>query len=188
MFERMDGKGRSRVLAVRSPDPVLSVVAPLGLAATVESCLVIDMIDDLRLPNARSLLDIAADGPRLEELSPGRSGVALIPSGPIGAEDAERVIAQLARRWPAVVVRVGPGTWPGPTVPVLPLFPGLLSQTRAETAVWQPTGAGYDPPGPGPLLPRLGSGLARRLLAGRMPGRSRWVRAWRHVWELPWAW
>lgn len=187
MFEPMDGKGRSRVLAVRSPDPVLSVVAPLGLAATLTTCLVVDLIDDLRLSTTRTLSDIAADGPRLEELSPGRPGVALIAAGPIGVEDAEGVIAQLALRWPAVVVRVGTGSWPGPTVPVVPIFPGLLAQTRAETAVWQPVGAYHDPPGPGPLLPRLRSGLARRLLAGQMPGRTRWVRAWRPVWELPWA-
>lgn len=175
------------VLGVSSPDPVLSVVAPIGLAANTPACLVVDLIGDLHLPKARSLADIFADGPRLEELSPGRAGVAVLPAGPIGIEHAAEVVGGLAQRWPAIVVRTTPGSWPGPTVPVIPIYPGLLTPTNSATSVWQPLAPLSRPPGPGPVLPLLRSGLIRWLLAGRMPPRSKWISAWRAVWELPWA-
>lgn len=175
------------MLAVRSPDPVLSLVAPLGLAASLATCLVVDMVGDLSLPHARTLADILADGPRLDELSPRRPGVALVSAGAVGVEDAAEVIGQLALRWPGIVVRRGNEPSPWPTVPVFPLYPGFLARTDPDVAVWQPAGAVYEAPGPGPVLPRLRAGLARRLLTGQMPGRSRWIDAWRPVWELPWA-
>ncbi len=175
------------VLAVTSPDPVLSLVAPIGLAATPPACLVVDLKGDLNLPKARTLADILAEGPRLDELSPGRTGVAVIPAGPIGTDEASSVVATLARRWPAIVIRTTPGSWPGPTVPVNPVYPGLLTPSGPATAVWQPLGPLADPPGPGPVLPMLRTGVVRRLLSGQMPTRSRWISAWRRVWELPWA-
>lgn len=175
------------VLAVRSPDPVLSVVAPIGLAANVPACLVVDLADELDLHGSRSLADIVADGPRLDELSPGRRGIALVSGGALGTDEAERVIGELATRWPGVVVRPKAGMWPGPTVPVIPMYPGLLSPGYVGTAVWQPAGVAGGPPGPGPVLPRLRPGLVRGLLSGKMPTRSQWVAAWRQVWDLPWA-
>lgn len=175
------------MLAVRSPDPVLSLVAPLGLAASLTTSMVVDLTGDLSLPRARTLADILADGPRLDELMPNRPGVALVSAGTIGVEDAAEVIGQLALRWPGIVVRAGEEPWPGPIVPVVPLYPGLLAPTDPDVAVWQPVGIAYEAPGPGPVLPRLRARLVRRLLAGRMPGRSRWVDAWRPVWKLPWG-
>ncbi len=175
------------VLGVTSPDPVLSVAAPIGLAANTPACLVVDLKGDLNLPTSRSLADILAEGPRLEELSPGRAGVAMIPAGPIGTEEAARVVADLSQRWPAIVVRAIRGSWPGPTVPVMPVYPGLLTPSEAGTAVWQPSAPMANPPGPGPVLPFLRPGLTRQLLNGRMPARSKWISAWREVWELPWA-
>lgn len=174
-------------MGVASPEPVLSLAAPLGLAANVPACLVIDLVGDLQLPAARSLADLLSEGPRLDELSPGRSGIALMSGGGIAMAEAEAVVGELASRWPAVVVRVPDGTWPGPTVPVIPIYPGLLAPGERGAAVWQPAGSARRPPGPGPVLPLLRPGLARRLLSGRMPPRSRWVSAWRRVWELPWA-
>lgn len=175
------------VLGVTSPDPVLSLAAPIGLAANAPACLIVDLIGDLLLPKARSLADILTDGPRLEELSPGRAGIAMIPAGPIGVEEAAEVVGGLSQRWPAMVVRVPPGSWPGSTVPVIPVYPGLLAPDGSGTAVWQPSAPLTRPPGPGPVLPLLRPGLIRRLLSGRMPPRSSWISAWREVWELPWA-
>ena len=175
------------MLAVRSPDPLLSVVGPLGLAANVPACLVVDLTDELDLHGSRSLADIVIDGPRLDELSPGRPGIALISGGSIGVDEAERVVSELATRWPGVVVRPKAGRWPGPTVPVIPMYPGFLAPEHAGTAVWQPAGATGPPPGAGPLLPRLKPGLVRGLLSGRIPAKSRWIAAWRQVWDIPWA-
>ena len=179
--------GRFGVLAVASPDPVLSLLSALGLAQVAGSALVIDMCLDLALESDRTLSDLAADGPSLSELSPGRSGVALLTSGPIELEDASPLIDHLAQGWPAVVIRCPRGLWPGPTVPVRPLLPGLLRSIDDGPSVWQPMAAGSRPPGPGPVLPRLSGTLARRLLSGRSAGGARWVRAWERVWEMPWA-
>jgi hypothetical protein len=179
--------GRFGVLAVASPDPVLSLLSALGLAQAAGSALVIDLCLDLALENGRTLSDLAADGPSLSELSPGRSGVALLSSGPIEPDEALPLIDQLAQGWPAVVIRCRRGQWPGPTVPVRPLLPGFLRSIEESPGVWQPMAAGARPPGPGPVLPRLSGSLARRLLSGRSAGRARWVRAWERVWEMPWA-
>ncbi|MFQ5523594.1 MAG: hypothetical protein ACE5F5_08450 [Acidimicrobiia bacterium] len=135
----------------------------------------------------RSLADIAAEGPRRGELSPGRPGVALIGGGAIDVEAAVGVVDGLAAHWPAIVVRVGASPWPGPTVPVVPLYPGWLAPTGPEVAVWQPLEVGVRPPGAGPMLPLLGGRLVRALLQRRLPRRSRWVRAWGPVWGMPWA-
>jgi hypothetical protein len=94
---------------------------------------------------------------------------------------------QLAAGWPAVVIRAIGDDWPGPVVPVHVLYPGWLAPTTRHAAVWQRLASGPPAPGPGPVLPRLGWRLARRVLGGGRPGEGRWVRAWRQVWDLPWA-
>lgn len=181
----MVGKGRHLVLGIWSPDPVLSTVAPVGLAASVGTALVVDLVGTGK---GRTLADLVEDGPRLGELSPARRGIAWLAGGRVGEEAALEIIGQLAARWPAVVVRV-----PGPraslaSVPVTPLFPGRLAPLPdAAIGVWQPVAGGSDPPGPGPILPRLGARLVRSLLAGQLPRRSRWLSAWRPIWEMPWA-
>jgi hypothetical protein len=148
--------------------------------------LVVDLCRDLAL-EGRTLSDIAYEGPALSELRPGRSGVALLGSGPIAPDAARPLIESLAEGWPAVVVRCHHGQWEGSTVPVRPLLPGLLRISEPEPAVWQPVGSSTRPPGPGPVLPRLRSSVVRRLLAGRTANRSRWVRAWERVWSMPWG-
>jgi hypothetical protein len=182
--------GRSPIerglLAVTSPEPVLSLLAALGLAQVVGSALVVDLCRDLAL-NGRTLSDIAAEGPSLYELRPGRSGVAILGSGPITAEESRPLIESLAEGWPGVVVRCHPDQWDGAIVPVRALLPGLLRSTEQGPAVWQPAGSAIKPPGPGPVLPRLRGSLVRRLLAGRAASRARWVRAWERVWSMPWG-
>lgn len=180
-------KGRHPILGVWSPDPVLSVVGPVGLAAAAGTALVVDLASQTR-ETARTLLTLAADGPSVSELSPGRPGIAYISGGGIERSEAVATIGQLARHWPALVVRVSDTDHPFATVPVIPLFPGPFSPVTLPThGVWQPVASGREPPGPGPVLPRLRPGVLRRLLAGQLPGRSRWVRAWNPVWEMPWA-
>ena len=178
----MLGKGRSRVLAVQSADPVLSVIGPFALALAVETALVVDLASD----GPRSLAEIAAEGPRLEELAPGRSGVAVIPGGPIDLETAEEYVHRLSENWPAVVIRPV-DSWTGPTVPFRPLLPGRLAPRESSAAVWQPVGSLSRPPGPGPVLPRLKRRTVESLLSDRVPPVSRWIRAWKPVWGLPWG-
>jgi len=179
--------GRFGVIAVTSPDPVLSLLSALGLAQVAGSALVIDMCGDLALARGRTLSDLAADGPSVSELSPGRSGVALLSSGPIEPIEASPLIDALAQGWPALVIRCPAGVWSGAKIPVRPLLPGLLRPVEDSPAVWQPMAAGGRPSGPGPVLPRLSGSLVRRLLSGRSAVRARWVRAWERVWEMPWA-
>lgn len=172
---------------MRSIDPVLSVVGPLGLAASSGTALVVDLGDGLHMRPGRTLADIDLEGPRLDELSPGRPGVAVIEAGAIDEARAVELIGILATRWPALVIRVNGSPWDGPTVPLVPLYPGWLSSTSQAAAVWQPVGASSKPSGPGPVLPELRRSLVRRLLGGQLPLRSRWIRSWSSVWEMPWA-
>ncbi|HEU4320427.1 MAG TPA: hypothetical protein VFS66_10140 [Acidimicrobiia bacterium] len=172
---------------MRSPDPVLSLVGAVGLAAAGGTGLVIDLLTD-RAGGKRTLRDLAVDGPSLAELSPSRRGVALLRGGGIEEQAALEIIERLAQRWPAVTIRVDSGRLPFPVVPAIPLYPpGLLPAPSETHCVWQPVGVGSDPPGPGPVLPRLRPSTLRRLLTLQMPRRSRWVEAWAPVWEMPWA-
>ena len=186
-FGVMVGKGRHSILGARSIDPVLSFVAPIGLAAAVGTGLVIDLVSDPR-PGMRTLREISADGPSLAELSPGRGGVAFLQGGDFSGPEALETIERVAARWPAVTVRVSGSGWPFPVVPVIPLYPGRFLPQPEPAGVWQPVGSRHGKPlGPGPVLPRLRPALLRRILAGQLPRRSRWVEAWRPVWDMPWA-
>lgn len=178
---------RFGVLGVTSTEPVLSVLAALGLAQSAGSALVIDLCGNMAIHGTRTLSDLAAEGPSLTELAPGRPGVALLPAGPVEPAAARSAVEMLAGNWPAVVLHCAAGQWEGPVVPVKALLPGLLRVEDPGPAVWQPVGAGSRPPGPGPVLPRLRGSLVRRLLAGHTAGRTRWVRAWEAVWGMPWA-
>ncbi len=175
------------MLAVASADPVMSLLGPIGLAASVGTALIVDMGLGLHLPRSRTLADIAADGPRLEELAPGRTGVAFVSAGGLAPESVVGLVHRLARHWPAVVVRASPSGWDGPTAPLFPLYPGWLAPDHGGAAVWQRVPGGSSPPGPGPVLPSLRRAAAERMLAGGLPRLDRWVRAWREVWTLPWA-
>jgi hypothetical protein len=183
----MTGREGSRVLAIESVDPLLSLLGAVGLAASRGTALIVDAAGDLGR-GRRTLADIAADGPRLVEVSPGRAGIATISAGPLPSDEMETIAQELARRWPALVVRLDGRHWDGPTVPLRPLYPGCLAPTvGGSAAVWQRLRSGSRPPGPGPILPELRPALVRRVLGGGHPGSGRWVKAWRLVWDLPWA-
>lgn len=175
------------MLAVASSDPVLSVLGPIGLATAAGTALIVDLGDELLRPRTRNLADIAAEGARLSELAPGRRGVAMISSGGLSPDSVPELVARLALHWPAVVIRPGAWVWEGPTVPLIPLYPGWLAPSHIGAAVWQRVRGGISPPAAGPVLPTPGAAMVRRMLAGGLPGRSRWVRAWGPVWELAWA-
>jgi hypothetical protein len=185
-FEVMVGKGRHSILGARSVDPILSFVAPIGMVACVGTGLVVDLVS-IAQPGVRTLREISIDGPSLAELSPGRGGVAFLQGGDISTAEAIETLELLAARWPAVTVRVSGSDWPFPVVPVIPMYPGRLLPEPAHAGVWQPVSGQGTPRGPGPLLPRLRPSVARRLLAGQLPRRSKWVDAWRPVWDMPWA-
>lgn len=186
-FGDMDGVGKFRVLAVTAPDPVMSLLAPVGLASSAGTALMIDLVRDRPDGRRRTLFDVLREGPRLDEISPGRSGVATIGAGTLAVSETLEAAQMLASRWPAVVVRVPSADWPGPIVPVHVLYGGELTTWDQGPAVWQPLAEGDRPPGPGPVLPRIGPGLVRQIIKGWKPRSGRWTRAWSRVWEIPWA-
>jgi len=177
-------------------DFVLSVVAPLGLAAAAaRPALVIDLDPNgPAYPGRRSLADLVEEGPTRAELVPGlpgpdSAGVALLRNGGIEWEPALPMIETLAQRWPSLVLRLpaSGGPWPWPVVPVVCLFPGILRPSGAGAAVWQSVMSHRDlAPGPGPVLPVLNRSSLSGMLNLRSEPRGRWVKAWSQVWELPW--
>jgi hypothetical protein len=97
----MVGEGRHPILGVWSPDPVLSTVAPIGLAAAVGTALVVDLTHT-RSIGGRTLADLVSDGPRLAELSPGRPGIAFLAGGTSTEAPASRRFARspdTGQRW-----------------------------------------------------------------------------------------
>ena len=171
-------------------DSVLSVVAPLGLAAAaVEPALMIDLDPNgPHYPGPRSLAEMVDSGPSRAEMSPSSGKLAVLRNGGVAPLEAVAVVQALAASWPRVVLRVE-GTLPPmwPVIPVVPLLPGILAPARGRAAVWQATTLNDEPPGPGPVLPALTRSSFERLLRMQTQPGGRWVAAWRPVWELPWG-
>ncbi|HEX6947642.1 MAG TPA: hypothetical protein VF246_09860 [Acidimicrobiia bacterium] len=181
------GRERGHVLAVAAADPVMSVVAPIALAAAAGTALVVDLGQTLGREGKRTLADVAAEGPTSSEAMPARRGVAVIRAGGLDPVETARLVDRLATGWPAIVVRLTGGEWPGPVAPVHPLYPGVLAPRDRRPAVWQRVRGGSDAPGPGPVIPPAGAANVRRILAGGVPLPGRWLRSWQVVWRLPWA-
>jgi hypothetical protein len=178
----MNGQGRHSVLAIDSADPLLRLVGAVGLGASVGTALVVDMAST----RGRTLVDLVTDGPTAYELSPGRAGLAFIGGGGLDSAGTEEVVGQLARRWPAVVVAGEVASLPAVRFNLL--YPGRLAPVVAGLpGVWQPVEGSGDPPGPGPVMPRLRRSLLTKLLNGHLPRRSAWIDAWHPIWEMPWA-
>lgn len=185
------GKCIVTTLAINcATDGVLGTVAPLALAAAAGTALVVDL-DPLgpSYPGSGSLAELVEQGPRLDDLRPSRSGVAVLRNGGIEASAAREVVAALERGWPRVVLRLPPNTEPaaGPVVPVVPLLPGGLTPPCDRPAVFQQIGWHLKAPGPGIIMKMPARATVAALLEGHLPVRSRWVRSWRRVWEMPWA-
>ncbi|MFQ5966244.1 MAG: hypothetical protein ACE5MI_01390 [Acidimicrobiia bacterium] len=177
-------------LSISAPgDALLGVVAPLGLACAAGTALMVD-VDQFgpRFPGSASLADLVEAGPRKADLVPQRRGVAILRNGGIGTDEAGPVLEALIAGWPAVVLRLGERAvsfGKVRNVAVHPLLPGLLLPPLGDPVVYQRTSWPVGPPGPGKVLPRPSRQAVGRLLTGREPGPSRWVSAWREVWE--WA-
>jgi hypothetical protein len=171
-------------------DGVLGIVAPLALASSADTALVVDLDrDGPRYPGSGSLADLVEQGPRLEDLQPTRTGVAVLRNGGIDGAEASEVIGALIKGWPNVVLRL-PRVATGlsmPLVPVIPLLPGGMTPESDRPAVYQQLGWHEQAPGPAVTVPTPARSTVAALLAGRMPARRRWIRAWRRVWSMPWV-
>ncbi len=167
---------------------LLSYLAPLGLAAAAGTALVVDLDPSGPVPQGSgSLAELISSGPRREDLRPAARGVVLLPNGGVDREASAPVVAALLEGWPAVVFSspVDDAAY-APIVPVIPLYPGPFSPSFSRFAVFQRTGFEVERPARGIVLPRPSNATVGRMLRGEMPGRSRWVSAWRAVWEHPW--
>ena len=178
------------VLAVQVPEGgLLGALAPLGLGASAGTALVVDLDPaGPRYPGEGTLAELVEDGPRLADLRPERTGLAVLRNGGVGAEAAGEIVAALAREWPQVVVRLAPGaetTGGFPVLRVYPLVPGGLFEAPSD-GVFQDLGFRLPAPEGAIRLPRLSRAAAGTLLAGTIPYRSSWVRAWSPLWERPW--
>lgn len=171
-------------------DGVLGVVAPLALAATVDTCLVVDLDPHgPRYPGDGSLAELVDQGPRLDDLRPSHRGIAVLRNGGIEPAATGDVVGALVKGWPNVVLRLPRLTsaMAMPLVPVIPLLPGGMTPTIDRPAVYQQMGFHEKAPGPGLTMPTPPRGVIAALLEGRLPGRRRWVRAWKEVWRMPWV-
>lgn len=183
------------MLAVRcGVDPVLHALAPLGLAAARRTALVVDLDDEApAYPGSTSLAKLVVSQPRLDDLRPRRTGVAVLPNGSVSPQEASEVIEALVRGWPAVVFRVGSsfllpaGFSQTPVVPVAPLLPGFLYPSLAGAAAYQTTSYGPPPQVRGILLPPLSRAQIHRMLSGTGLPPGRWVRGWEKAWNLSWV-
>lgn len=181
------------VLAVWTPEGgLLGAVAPLGLALSAGTALVIDL-DPLgpAYPGDRSLADLVAESPRRQDLDPG-DGVAVLRNGGVDPVRTGRVVEALVESWPSVVLRLPPRPQiehlDHPRVPVVHLIPGGWFRAPEGPAVYQATPSWSAMPAPGVRLPVPARGTVHALLTGRRPGPGdRWIRAWRSVWRVPWG-
>lgn len=176
-------------LAVKcEADGVLGAIAPLALAASVGTALVVDLDPTgLHYPSSGSLAELVSEGPRRSDLVPAKKGVGVLRNGGVALEQAWDVVEALIAGWPHVVLRSRNRVALCPTVPVVPLLPGGLVGQANHRAVYQQMGWREKPPGPGPVLPTPARATVSALCEGRLPLASSWVRAWRQVWGMPWA-
>jgi hypothetical protein len=170
-------------------DGVLGAIAPLALAAACDTALVVDLDPaGPGYPGSGSLAAMVRDSPTASDLSPLRRGVAVLRNGGILPDEGREVIEALLAGWLRVVFRLGRHRPPGfdGVVPVRPLLPSEWLEPLDVAAVYQPFGLRTEPPGRSIVLPRMALATARALVAGALPRRDRWLRAWGDVWEHPW--
>ncbi|MDH5503334.1 MAG: hypothetical protein OEY98_04825, partial [Acidimicrobiia bacterium] len=72
----------------------------------------------------------------------------------------------------------------GRSVAVVADLPGALARRVNGPTVIQRCGRTLSPMNADVQLPRPSTRLVRSLLEGRLPGPSRWIRAWKPVWGM----
>lgn len=166
-------------------DSVLGAIAPLGLAAAAGTALVVDAgPDGPNYPGSGSLAELVTAGPRKADLIPTRPGLAVLRNGGISIEEAAEVVDALSAGWPHLVIRHSGYEAPAsPWVAVVADLPGALRLQVHGPVVVQRTGWKSSMKGD-VTLPLPSTRLIRTLLEGRLPGPSRWVHAWKPVWNL----
>lgn len=172
-----------RVLAVRSTDRVLHHIAPLGLAASVGRCLVIDLDEVAPAHSSRTLRQVLDDGASSSDLSV-TPGVSVISNGGVGYDEAADLIEHLTTVWGRIVLRTGGEPHPYRTIDVEPLLPSPLAPVSAD--VLQAVQRGQRAEGV-MMLPPIRSHQIRSILGGRLEPRWRWTRAWRDAWCRAWV-
>lgn len=175
------------VVALWSPlDATLGVVAPLGVAASVDTALVIDL--DPHGPQYGgpfSLADLVSRGPKLDQLEPQRHGPAVLRNGGVQPADAEEIVSELVARWPNIVLRCPQATEAGKNkIALLPLLPEPFTPMVDGRVVYQRIHLSARTPGRETVLPVPRSSTIRSLMSGVRPPRGdRWVRALGQVWS-----
>lgn len=176
-------------LAVFSPeDYTLATIAALTLASTRSTALVVDLDSrQRRWCEGRSLRHLVDEGPTGVDLSPVRSGVALLGNGGVEPYEARDILDALVDRWENVVLLL-PGDLdvPVPSVPIRPHTDPALLVPFVRPAVYVRTGWSGPPATPGPLVRRPSTAAVQRLMAGGLPAPGRWIRDWSTVWDIPW--
>ncbi len=171
-----------RVLAVRSRDPILHHVAPLGLAAAGSRCLVVDLDAAAPRYSHRTLRDLVVDGLRAADLE-GGPGVAVLGNGGVAFSEAASTIDRLLEVWGRMVLRDDGSRHPFRVLRVEPLLPPPFAPEQAD--IVQATGRGQDPSGR-LMLPPLKRRQIQSMLGGTIEPRWHWVRSWKQVWSAPW--
>ncbi len=175
------------VVALWSPhDHLLSVIAPIGLAVTRRSALVIDLDPGgPPFPGAFTLADLVRDGPTDEQLSPSDRSIAVLANGGVSVADAAEVVEALVARWPNVVLRCSPAL-PAPTaaVSLVPLLPAPFGSQPTPRTVYQRTGFHTEAPKESLVLPRPRRSTIEALMGlRRMPKHSAWLKQLARVWS-----
>ena len=172
-----------RVLGIRSKDRVLHHIAPLGLAASAGTCLVVDLDPTAPGHSQRTLRQLIEDGPSALDLE-ARTGVSVISNGGVEYEEAAELIEYLITVWGRVVLRSGPTSHPYRTLEVEPLLPDPLTPRSPDVLQAIHSGQRVQE---AMMLPHLRRHQIRAMLDGQLEPRWRWTRAWRTAWCRAWV-
>ncbi len=178
---------RHSVLGIRSEhDLLLHHIAPIGLAASRETALLVDLdAASPAYPGRLTISDLLNDGVRRSDLGPMGRGVAVLNHGGADHTESLHLIGALSSGWPAIVVRAGADSIPYPVVHAVPEFPADWGD-GPEAHVLQPVTRWSGGRSEVIRLPPLRRAQVTAMLAGRVRRRWKWVRAWSAVWELAW--
>ena len=171
-----------RVLGIHSSDRVLHHIGPFGLAASVGTCLVIDLDRHAPSIGARTLRQLLDDGPSSADLSVA-SGVSAIGNGGVDYHEAADLIDHLISIWGRIVLRSGNTSHPYRTLRAEPLLPRPLAPLAVDVVQAMQSGQRDDA---AVMLPPIRRQQIRSILDGQLEPRWRWTRAWRTAWSRSW--